>query len=216
MLVHWYTVLLPLFTAVIAIINYRSLNTSLKFLFLYTILGVLSEFSNFLLVKVYSTTSMPLGNIYFFLSFLLLGIYFMHVFKGFIKRKYIIALIVVYELAFIANLVLVQSINEYPTVLKGISDIFLFSLAGVFFHKTMIEAKIDSIWKEPLVYANLGILLYFSGSLFYSILFNLVLEYAPEFTNFSQNYFYVLNGFFYLLIAIAFWIMGRQKKEVTN
>ncbi len=75
----------------------------------------------------------------------------------------------------------------------------------------MMEAKIEHIWKEPLVYINLAILLYFAGSLFYSVLFNLVIEYASEFTKFSVNYFYVLNTVFYFLLSIGFWKAGRQK-----
>ena len=215
--VYLYTVSIPLIPVIIGGYNYAKISKSLKYLYFFVVLGALAELSNFLMSKVFGIHhNMPIGNVYFFFAFLLLGLYFKYLYKGFIQQKYIVTLIVVYEVCFVANLVFIQSISEYPALLKGIGDLMVLSLVVVFFHKTMLEAKHERIWQEPLIYINLAILLYFSGSLFYSILFNLVIEYAASFAVFSQNYFYVLNGVFYLLIARGFWKAGKQKVDKGN
>lgn len=206
-------VLLPiLFTFIVGLAQYAKLNTTLKSLFYFVVLGLVTEVAaHFMSVSFGSKNNMPLGNVYFMLSCLLLGIYFMHLFKGYIHKKYFISLIIIYELYFVINLLFFQSIFEYPALPKAISDIVCFSFAMVFFYKTMVESKLKHLWNEPSIFANLAILIYYSGSLFHSVLFNVVLDNTNEFINFTTYYFYSLNYLFYLLVAIAFWKAGKQQ-----
>lgn len=207
-----FVICLPLIAFMVGLKQYRYLNPALKYMLWFVALGTFTEISNFIVKKVWSAeNTMPLGNAYFFVAFLLLGLYFMYLFRGYIARWVFVLIVVLYQLYFISNLWFVQSIYEFPAIPKAIGDIILFVLAMVFFHKTMLEAKVKHIWKEPLVYTNLGILLYFAGSLFYSVLFNVVLENALAFTDFTRNYFYVLNVVFYALLAIGFWKAGKQQ-----
>jgi len=202
---------ITLIALVVGIVRFGRFSVALKYMFFYVVLGACTEIANYVLIEVLAhSNNMPIGNFYFFLSFLLLGLYFMHLFKGYIHRKVFIAIVVLYELYFIVNLLVFQSIFEFPAIPKAISDIILFGLAMLFFHKTMLEAKEKYVWKDPFVIINLGILLYFAGSLFYSVLFNVVLENARGFTDFTRIYFYVLNAVFYFLIAIGFWKAGKQ------
>jgi len=202
----------PLFAFIIGVAHYHIFDKTLKCLFYFVVLGAFAEIANNILsVASVLINNMPLGNIYFMLSFLLLGIYFMYLFKGYIHRKVFIVLIVLYELYFIANLLLFQSIFEYPAIPKAINDIVCLGFAIVFFHKTMVELKIEQLWSEPLILVNLAVLLYYSGSLFHSVLFNVILENAYGFTDFTRIYFNCLNVIFYMLTAIGFWKAGKQK-----
>jgi hypothetical protein len=58
-------------------------------------------------------------------------------------------------------------------------------------------------------------LIYYTGNLFYYILFNLFLDYSPEFLKSIGVYFYVLNALFYILIAVGFYISkdGQGNKQ---
>lgn len=68
----------------------------------------------------------------------------------------------------------------------------------------MIEANIKNLWNVPYIWINTGILIYYSGNLFHTILFNIILEYSREFSKLTVVYFNVLNALFYILIAIGF------------
>lgn len=206
-----FVIVIPLCAFLVGVMYYSSFNSALKYIHYFVVLGTCTEIANYVLIEVLAhSNNMPIGNFYFFFSFILLGLYFMNLFKGYIHRKVFIAILVLYELYFIVNLLVFQSIFEFPAIPKALSDIILFGLAMLFFHKTMLEAKEKHVWKDPFVIINLGILLYYAGSLFYSVLFNVVLENARGFTVFARIYFYVLNAVFYFLIAIGFWKAGKQ------
>ena len=70
----------------------------------------------------------------------------------------------------------------------------------------MVEAKIRNLSKEPLIWVNTAILIYYTGNLFYYILFDLFLDYSHEFLKSIGVYFFTLNTLFYILIAIGFYI----------
>jgi hypothetical protein len=212
-LLSWiFTVSPPMISVIVGGYYYTKLSRSLKFLYYFVVLGGLTEVANLIFTKVLGISkNMPIGNAYFFFSFIFLALYFLYLFKNYLRSRYIVVIIVLYELCFVVNFVFFQQIIEYPAILKGISDILFLGFTILYFHKTMFEAKVVSIWDESHVYTNLAVLTYFAGSLFYSIFFNLVLEFAPEFATFSQNYFYVLNGVFYFLITIGFWKAGKHK-----
>ncbi len=78
----------------------------------------------------------------------------------------------------------------------------------------MVDAKIGQLSKESLIWINTGILIYYSGNLFYYILFNLFLDYSHEFLKSIGIYVISLNALFYILIAIGFWKV--KKGDVTR
>lgn len=77
----------------------------------------------------------------------------------------------------------------------------------------MTEANIERLGQEPLIYINIAVLIYYSGNLFFSLLFNLLLEYSKEFSKLTTYYYVAIVTLFYILIAIAFWKTDKQKKE---
>jgi hypothetical protein len=64
---------------------------------------------------------------------------------------------------------------------------------------------------EPFIWINTAILIYYTGTLFFYILFNLILEYSREFSKITVYYFSILNALFYILIAIGFLKAGKTK-----
>jgi hypothetical protein len=135
---------------------------------------------------------------------LFLGLFYREVFRDFVRTKIIHTAIFLFELYAIVNVLFLQSIFEYPSLLNAIYNMLFLLASIVFFYKTMIEAKIKNLCNEPLVWFNSAILIYYAGSLFYSVLFNLILEYSIEFSRLIVLYFAVLNALFYLFIAIGF------------
>ncbi len=75
----------------------------------------------------------------------------------------------------------------------------------------MVEAQIKKLANEPLIWINTAILIYFSANLFFYALFNLILEYSVKFSRITVIYLSVVNGVFYVLIAIGFLKARVQK-----
>ena len=142
-------------------------------------------------------------------EFFIIGLFYSGVLKGLLSKRIIIAIIVLFELYSVVNALFLQSIFEYPAFPFAISTIFIVGFSILFFYKIMTEVRVLNLWKEPLIYINLAVLIYFSGNLFYSLLFNLILDYSREFSKITVQYFAVLNTLFYILNAIGFWKADR-------
>jgi hypothetical protein len=76
----------------------------------------------------------------------------------------------------------------------------------------MIEAKLKSLSKEPLIWINTAILINYTGNLFYFILFNPILNISTEVLRSLGKYTVVLNAVFYVLIAIGFYLIKADKQ----
>lgn len=106
-----------------------------------------------------------------------------------------------------------RSIYSFPSLPQAVSIFIIIAFAVIYFYRVMVEARITQLMKEPLVWINIGMIIYFSGSLFYSVLFNLILEYSRAFSQLTTVYFSVLNALFYILIAIGF---SKSKNRSLN
>ncbi len=156
---------------------------------------------------------MPQGNVYYLGEFLLLGLYYRQLLKDRFKSWVFLIIISLFITASLVNLLLFKSWFEYPAVLQTVSKIFLMGFSLLYFYKVMDEAKIRNLWKEPTIYINVAVLVYYSGNLFFSLLFNLILEYSREFSRITMHYFSLLNALFYVLIALGFWRAKSSRKQ---
>lgn len=159
--------------------------------------------------------TLPFINVYIIISFLLLGFYYFIILEKFVKKGIILFLILGFEVLFIFNLVFIQSWLEYPTIFSSIRNILLVAFSIIYFYKIMIEENIKNLWKEARIWINTGVLLYFSGILFSTVLFNFILEYSREFSKLTLMYFSILNVLFYIFIAVGFW-KAKKAVEIAN
>lgn len=158
--------------------------------------------------------TMPFSNIYLIATFLLLGLFYYTTLKGLYIRKVLWLIVLVFEVYFLINLIFLQNIFEYPVFARSIGTIVIVSFSIAFFYKTMIEAKIKNLWNEPLIWINSSILIWYSGNLFFTILFNLILEYSRAFSKITMFYFSFLYLIFYGLIAVGF-LKAKKNKSLS-
>jgi hypothetical protein len=61
-------------------------------------------------------------------------------------------------------------------------------------------------------------LIYYTGNLFYFILFNLFLDYSHEFLKSIGIYWFMLNTLFYILIAVGFYLNndGERNRSIRK
>lgn len=147
---------------------------------------------------------MPISHIYGFISFgLLFGFYFV-LLKEFLNAKVLFFVSSSFLVYWIVNSLFFQSVYVLPALPRALGNLCIIVLAIIYFYKLMLEAKIVKLADEPLVWINTAILIYYTGNLFFFILFNLILEYSREFSKVTVYYFSGLNALFYILIAVGF------------
>lgn len=201
-MINWVSILIPFF---IGIYRYRNFNKKLRLVFYFVVFGTITEIATRIIIYLGVTNTMPVTHFYFMFEFFILGLFYSHILKDILHKRAVIILIVLFEAYCLINTLFLQSIYEYPAVPYSLSKIFLVGFTILFFYKVMIQASVPNLWKEPLIYINIAILIYYSGNLFYSLLFNLILDYSREFSKITVYYFGLLMTLFYILIAIGFW-----------
>ncbi|MFV0266209.1 MAG: hypothetical protein ACK5HT_03635 [Draconibacterium sp.] len=212
---NWTPILIPF---IVGIVKFRNLDTALRILFLFVAMGTVNELVGlYLRYVVCLKNTMPQGNVYYLGEFLLLGLYYRQLLKDRFRSWVFLIIISLFITVSLVNLVLFKSWFEYPAVLQTVSKIFLMGFSLLYFYKVMDEAKIENLWKEPVIYINVAVLVYYAGNLFYSLLFNLILEYSRTFSRITVQYFSILNAVFYFLIVIGFWqVKASGKKQLSG
>ncbi len=204
-----YVVFLPLF---VGLKWYRFLSPELKRILVFVVLATVTELFADLYQVLWSPHTMPIGNVYIPLSMLVIGIFFVKVLDGYVPRILTIGLVFLYELFCVVNLLFFQNINEFPDVTGSLGSLLMISFSILLFVKIMIDAKIEQLFQEPIVWINLGILVYASASLFYFALFNYSLKISISFSFLTVRIHSFAYALFYIVIAIAFWKMRRRNK----
>ncbi len=172
----------------------------------FVLYGTLNEIIvHFFIFTIKLNNTMPFSHLYGLVTFLILGFFYVCILNGFIFKRITYTLVIIYAVFYLVNSLFIQNIYIYPSVARTIGAILIILFALSFFIKVMQEASIEKLHREPLIWINLAILIYYSGNFFYYFLFNIILDYSREFSKLTVIYYSVLNAAFYLLIAVGFW-----------
>lgn len=182
----------------------------MKVFAVFVLLGTCTEIVALLYKTFYAQNTMPIGNIYIPLSIFVLGLFYIKALDGFVPRIISIGGIVLYELFCVANIIFFQNLTEFPSVTGSLGSLLMISFSILLFLKIMVDAKIDRLFQEPMIWLNMGVLIYFSASLFYFSLFNYSVKISHEFAYKTVLVNVSALATFYLLIAIGFWKAGKQ------
>jgi hypothetical protein len=207
----WAFILIPF---VVGLVYYKKLTKSHKFLFWFVVVGTLTELTNRILRQLFVIeNNMPLGHFYISLSFIFLALFYLYELENFVNKKIIIAIVVLYELFCLNNVILFQSHLNYPSIPGAISALLLVTFSVLLFANIMREGKIQVLKDSSLIWINSAVLLYYAGNFFFYTLYNFILSYSREFLTRTVYFFLILNSIFYILIAIGLWKAGREKRS---
>lgn len=197
---------------IIGLLSFKKLNIALKYILLFVTVGVITEIWSAIVIKMHFDNTLYTSHFYGFFSFITLGIFYGHILKGFIKQNWIVAINILYLVYFLINSLFVQGIDEYPSNALPIGSLIILTYSILFFLKVMTEAKIKNLFAEPLIWINGALLIYNSSKLFFSVLFNLLLDHSREFSLFTVLVFLGFNGLLYLMISVGF----IKKRNYSN
>ena len=192
----------------VGILFFRKLTNQLKLIFLFVCTGIITE--SISRIFFIGKNTMPIGHIYIPVSFIVLSVFYVKILQGFVSKRVLIVLIVSFIIFSILNFTFIQKITKFPNILGSISAILILLFSIMLFMKIMVESKIEKLFKEPIIWVNSGVLLYYSANLFFYALFNYSLKHSVEFAKFTVNLFSAFNLIFYLLIAIGFFLTRKS------
>ena len=185
-----------------------------KFLFLYLCiaLGFFTEAITLFAIYSGSKNTLWLSHIYFPLEFFFLSLLYLKNIKNIVLKIWMKVVIAGLMLFSVINPLFLQKLTVYSQV-RSFSSIVLVVFSLLYFYQIISEAKIRKLSREPMVWVNIAVLVYFAASLFHVVLFTIILEYSRKFLKLTSDYFAVLTALFYLLIAVAFVIEGWPKNR---
>jgi len=189
---------------VVGIINYRKLNSGQRWLLAFVGYGVANEISSEILIYLELPVPMIKRYLYTFVTFPFLGLFYDYYFRLYFRKRWILVVVVLFESYYITNALFIRNINEFPALANSFGAIIIVVFAILYFYKIMDEARILKLSSEPMVWINTSILIYYSGILFFYILFNIMYKYSPEFGKLTFVYVGIQNVIFYTIIAFGF------------
>ena len=201
--VIWVIIYVP---TIVGILRYKHLSKAIKYPFFFTCYGAFNETLSFIFRKFFDfNNTMPQAHIYSFVTILILALFYRHIFGGSVNRKIFNAVILGLTIYSFINAFYIQSIWDYPSLQRAIGSLFIMIFSILYFRKIMEEAKVEKLFREPLIWINTAVLFYFAGTLFFNILFNISLEFSVTFTRVTIFYFSISNLALYLLFTVGFW-----------
>jgi len=205
----WITVLVPL---VIGTIHFSKLSKSLRFIYWFVLFGTVTELVNRLFIyELGIKNTMPLGHFYIAVSFIFAGIFYAHELQGFIHKRIVYIVLIVFELFCLHNAIFFQSHLAFPSIPGAVSSLLLVLFSIMLFTKIMVEGKIKVLTRSPVVWVNTAMLIYYTGNFFYNILYNMSLSYSVEFSLITIKFSSIFMAVFYILISVGFWKAGSYE-----
>jgi len=212
--VYYISLVVVLVPFIIALLSFKTFDVALKIFFVFVAYGVLNESLALILVEMVKVqNTMPLAHFYGLITFIVLSILYRKLLKGYIKKRWINVLIVLYTVYYLINSFFIQSFFEYPGTATAIGSIIILFYLILFFAKFMQEAKIRNPFSDPLIWISGALLIFYSVNLFFFVLFNLLLDFSPEFTRLIILFRIGFNVLVYLMITVGFL---KQRNAAQN
>ncbi len=118
--------------------------------------------------------SLPAVHLFTALQFAVLALVLGKGLSPLFSSRFLKGLIITFILFVISDAIFLNGITNFNSFSRPLASFILIFLSLCFFQKTLKELKIKSLDKEPLFWVNIGVLIYFSGSLFIFLFTNYI------------------------------------------
>lgn len=194
------------------VLFYKYLNKALKVVFAFVCLAVVTEFSAQIIIHLFKGTTIWQTHFYVMFEFFLWALFFWYLMESFVNKKLYWLVVIIFEIYCIMNIIFIQDLNKYTST-RAVESILMMLLSIITFYRIMIEGKIEKLVREPVIWINSAVLLYSSSSIFFHLVFNVLLVKNVEFLKKSGYVFMAVNAIFYALLSFSFYL---QKLKAVN
>ena len=207
---------IPALTLLVGLYTFNDLKKSYGFIYLFVYLGTLTEFVAFLVKNYVIKNTMPIGPVYFALAFLCLAMFYRIQLGTFITRRTLNIFILSVFLFLVFFSVFFQNLYEYASIPGVINSMAMLVFSLLLFLKIMVDAKIEKLRLEPVIWFNLGILISSAGRMFFTAMYNIILKHSEETFLFTHYLSRGPNILLYIFIIIGFIVAKKKAKPITG
>jgi len=200
------SVLSALIPFVFGIISYRKHKLVLvqQLIFILVVITLLTE-SVVLFLSYFGINNLPIFHLFTIAQF---SIYILIMRKGckpFLSRSFFHGIFFLFIIFALLDAFWLNNLYSFNNYSRPVASLFLIFFALCFFYKTLKELKIQSLEREPLFWLSMGMLIYFSCSLFVFLFTNYVkTSNEALFTIWNINA--IFNIILNLSYAVALWV----------
>jgi hypothetical protein len=153
----------------------------------------------------YTNYQQVIYHIFTLLEFFLLNQIFARTLTPLLSKLFFNSSLIFMFLVELADLLWLSSLQQFNGFATAIESLFLIFFSLCYFYKTMQELKVKHLEREPMVFISIGLLLYFSSSLFIFLFTNYV-----DAENGTLFLIWGIHGIFSIILnilyAIALWL----------
>lgn len=153
--------------------------------------------------------NMFLFHIFTFLEAILLILYFREFFQQTWIRKVLLTLSGAFSFLVFLNVILWESLDQYPSITRSLECILIMILSIIFFVYLFQKSEVLNLIMYPHFWLVSGLLLFFAGTFFMNIVGSLVINQNElDFNVYHIHSF--LNIFLNIIYTIALWMSSRR------
>ncbi|MEO1516185.1 MAG: hypothetical protein AAFV95_14265 [Bacteroidota bacterium] len=161
---------------ILAIVFFRRFDWSQKRLAFVILLGAVADVMAMVVVKVFSIyNNLFIFHIYTLIEVILIGLIYRKVLGNVIGEKTINILLVAFSCFAVFSTIFLEPLNMFNAYTRAVESLLMIFFSVTFFYKIMKEVVIQRLEKLPLFWISVGLLIYFSASLFIFIFSNYIM-----------------------------------------
>jgi hypothetical protein len=152
-----------------------------------------------------------IGSTFVFFEAVILGLFYSAIAETRSAKKKISLLIILYIVFYAITVLFFQ--ENYYSMVRWSRDLLMIILSLGYFYSLLKNQPEEKLSNSPLFYINVGILFFFSGTLFLSFL----IDYMHRTLGYDSTGFWAFRNFyrfaFCLVLAYAGWLDSRLSKQ---
>ena len=199
------SVVAGLIPATIAILNSNNASWNQRMIFKLVVAALATEVIAYLFSVLTLGNNLFLSHIFILIEFTILTLIYKKELSSFVAPKFFNLLIVLFIIYSIFNSLFIETLTQFNGYARAISGLIIILFTLLYFYKVLKELKVQRLEKEPMLWLSLGLLLYFSASLFIFIFGNYIQPSVKlSFTFWGIHA--IINISLCIFYAIALWI----------
>lgn len=165
-------IILPL---IIGACKYNLMDARLRVIFYYLILGSIFSIVTIAL-SAYGHNNLPFFHLYTLIEGIALLLFYRYCLKSNLNKFFYTTLLFFFIIFCLLNSFLIQSIFSFNTYSRFAEAVIIISLSLYLFYITLDVKTHERWYKNPLIFINMGLFIYFSSSLFLFLFSQLLLS----------------------------------------
>lgn len=189
----------------VGILTYRRHTRTQRILFLLIIITAVVEALSTLLWSK-KINNMPIFHIYGVVEFLLLSSIYKNKLYSFNSKRWMNVMMILFVGFSLINVLFIQNLHEFNSNGLTFSSLCMIFFSILYFIQLLRESKYSSLERIPMFWINVGVLIYFSSSIFLFHLSNMLIPESLQVRGVAWGVHAIFNVFHYLAFTIALWV----------